>query len=172
MKKVLSILLAAVMVVSMSFASFAAFDFEAFLASLLEEGANVVEMIDGLTEEEAKQLLEDAVRKLSEVDIEELMNEFDPDDVGAFVDDLLDKVSEELNVDVDELKDKLGESEIFNWFAKLYMPAIPETTEAPTEAPTEEPTVPQTGSAAGGLAVFAVMSVAAAAAFVFSKKED
>ncbi|MGI6248060.1 MAG: hypothetical protein ACOYJX_01450 [Acutalibacteraceae bacterium] len=167
MKKVLSILLAAVMVISMSFATFAAFDFEAFLAELLEEGANVVEMIDGLTEEEAKQLLEDAVAKLSEVDIEALINEFDPDDVPAFVDDLLDQVSAELGVDVDEIKDKLGESEIFNWFAKLYMPAIPETTEAPTEAPT----VPDTGSAAGGLAVFAVMSVAAAAAFVFSKKD-
>ena len=58
--------------------------------------------------------------------------------------------------------------EIMGWYG--YKPA--ETTEAPTEAPTEASSeeVPKTGAAAG-IAAFASLSVAAAAAFVSKKRK-
>jgi LPXTG-motif cell wall-anchored protein len=63
----------------------------------------------------------------------------------------------------------LENTEIFDWFINLYIPAIPETTVPTTEPETEE-NIPQTGSTGAGLAVFAVLSVAAAAAYVSKKR--
>lgn len=67
--------------------------------------------------------------------------------------------------------------QILSWYIPKTTPTttttLPEETEAPTEPPAQpEVEVPVTGSAGAGIAVFAVISVAAAAAFVSSRKKE
>lgn len=83
---------------------------------------------------------------------------------------------ESWGVDVDALYAKVKDSKLVNLIANLYVPDKKPTTEAPettTEAPETtvvEEEVVETGSASA-VAAFAVMSVAAAAAFVTYKKK-
>lgn len=72
----------------------------------------------------------------------------------------------------------LADNELAQLIAQLYSiaPAETETTTEPTEAPTEAPTepevIPDTGDSAIGIAVLGVVSVAAAAAFVCTRKKE
>lgn|GEM_PF-6183062 len=100
-------------------------------------------------------------------------------DAIAGVFDMLMGGLETLGIDTNALTDALANSAIFNFFAKLYTfgAEFETTTEAPppTDPPLEEtePDNPPTGSPAYvGLTAFAVISVAAAAAFAARKKED
>lgn len=84
----------------------------------------------------------------------------------------IDGLAKILNVSREELINKLLEIPFIKWIMGWYgyKPATP-TTAAPTEAPTEAPAteVPDTGATAA-LAAVASLSVAAAAAFVSKKK--
>jgi LPXTG-motif cell wall-anchored protein len=75
-----------------------------------------------------------------------------------------------LGVDVDALYEKLSSNKIINWFVNTFYKgkALATTTAAPAEEPAP---IPQTGSAAS-VAVFATLSLAAAAAFVSFKKKE
>ena len=122
------------------------------------------ELLALIQSDEFKADLKAATDKLAEI-------AKDTEKIAPFVDDLLVKIEEKTGVSVADLKTKLGESEIFNAFAKIYMPAIP-TTAAPVVTTTVKATeVPKTGSAVGGIAIFATLSIAAAAAFVCTKKK-
>ncbi|MEI6579524.1 MAG: hypothetical protein WCN92_08705, partial [Eubacteriales bacterium] len=86
--------------------------------------------------------------------------------------DLVKTISDKTGVDVGTIKGQLADSEIFNWFAKIYIPGEKATTTVAVvpETTTEATVIPDTGSAVGGIAIFATLSIAAAAAFVCSKK--
>ena len=72
-----------------------------------------------------------------------------------------------LGVDVDALYEKLSSNKIINWFVNTFYKGTALTTK-----PAAEPSdIPQTGSAAS-VAVFATLSLAAAAAFVSFKKKE
>ena len=78
-----------------------------------------------------------------------------------------------LGVDVDALYEKLSSNKIINWFVNTFYKgkALTTTTEAPVADDEPAPSIPQTGSAAS-IAVFATLSLAAAAAFVSFKKKE
>ena len=181
MKKLLSALLALTLVFSLSVMAFAAEgDTTTTAAPVTTTAAPVTttvcatcpDPVDTLEEllaliqsDEFKADLKAATDKLAEI-------AKDTEKIAPFVDDLLVKIEEKTGVSVADLKTKLGESEIFNAFAKIYMPAIPTTTAAPVVTTTVKATeVPKTGSAVGGIAIFATLSIAAAAAFVCTKKK-
>lgn len=110
------------------------------------------------------------VGELGDFDITSL----DTEKIPAFMDAVMDQLAAN-GVDIDGLFDKLSSSELLNFFASIYIGdnvvTEPETT---TEAPTEAETSPDTGSgskAVGGIAVFAALSLATAAAFVSGKKK-
>ena len=66
--------------------------------------------------------------------------------------------------------EKLSSNKIINWFVNTFYKGKALTTTT-VEAPADEPVIPQTGSAAS-IAVFATLSLAAAAAFVSFKKKE
>lgn len=123
------------------------------------------ELIDFINSDEFQDALNEAKEKAAEL----LGNS---EDVAGFVDELFDKI-EELSggaFDREGIVGFLGETGLFDWFVNLYVPALPETTVPETEAVEEDDDIPQTGSSGAGLAVFAVLSVAAAAAYVSKKR--
>lgn len=89
-----------------------------------------------------------------------------------------------MGIDSSALTSMLGESGVFNFFAGLYTagavtPTPETTTEVETEAAPTSPPVqptgkenPNTGSSTTGIAAFAVLSAAAAVAFVARKKKE
>ncbi|MCL2508414.1 MAG: hypothetical protein FWF05_04485 [Oscillospiraceae bacterium] len=74
-----------------------------------------------------------------------------------------------MGVDVDALYEKLASNKIINWIANFYKGGAMTTTTV--EETTATPEVPVTGSSAS-IAVFATLSLAAAAAFVCLKKKE
>lgn len=82
--------------------------------------------------------------------------------------------------DIASILNGLKDNELANLIAKLYSIGTPEkettteetTTEEITEAPTEPEEIPETGDSAIGIAVLGVVSVAAAAAFVCTRKKE
>lgn len=181
MKKLLSILLALVMALSLGVMAFAA-DVEdesstdAVPTPIAEETVcetcesvedALKELLGYVNSDEFKGTMEDLKNK-----VEDLIE--NSDDVAGVVDDLFEKL-EDLSggaIDRETISKILADTGLFDWFVKLYVPAIPETTTtttATTEPETEE-NIPQTGSTGAGLAVFAVLSVAAAAAYVSKKR--
>ena len=81
--------------------------------------------------------------------------------------------------DIAGILNGLQDNELAQLIAKLYSIApVEKETEAPTEAPTEDPTetepeeIPETGDSSVGIAVLGVISVAAAAAFVCTRKKE
>lgn len=82
--------------------------------------------------------------------------------------------------DIAGILNGLKDNELAQLIAKIYSiaPAEKESTEAPTETEPEAPTetepeeIPDTGDSAIGLAVLGVVSVAAAAAFVCTRKKE
>jgi len=99
------------------------------------------------------------------------------DGIASAVDSWVKDVADQLDIPITDVKSWLADSEIFNAFADMYI-TDQETTVAPTEVTDTEPvteattqgTIPQTGSATAGIAIFATLSLAAAAAFVCTKK--
>ncbi len=128
--------------------------------------------------------------------ISEAMGMMSPDQADDVMAGLFSSLSG-AGVDTNALTTALGDSPVFNLFAGLYTGAFTakpkptaKPTAAPTVAPTQAPTnppapettkapvtgttstdIPKTGSTTSGIALFAVLSVAAAAAFVARKKE-
>ncbi|MCR5484452.1 MAG: hypothetical protein K6F09_02545 [Clostridiales bacterium] len=78
-----------------------------------------------------------------------------------------------LGVDVDAVYAKLSKSKLLNWFANFYYTGKAAVAPVPTpeKKTTKAPSVPATGSSAS-IAVFATLSLAAAAAFVCYKKKE
>jgi len=169
MKKLLSILLALVMALSLGVMAFAdenepGTDETTECATCENVEDALKELIDFLNSDEFKDALNDAKDKAAEL----IGNS---EGVADFVDDLFDQI-EDLSdgaIKREDIMNFLENTEIFDWFINLYIPAIPETTVPTTEPETEE-NIPQTGSTGAGLAVFAVLSVAAAAAYVSKKR--
>ncbi len=178
MKKFLSVLLAAIMVFSLSTVAFGIEEVaedttvaaaaeattamseatqDSFMGSLL-----AAEDADGI-----KTAIKDAFAKAKE-NIENLSL----DDILALPTNIMDDIVtnffailQALGVDVDALYEKLASSKILNWIANFYKGGcLTKTTEKVQD-------VPATGSSAA-IAVFATLSLAAAAAFVSYKKKE
>lgn len=193
MKKLLSILLALVMTLSLGVMAFADND----ESTTEEEITTEVEVeteeeteaeettVEETTEcddcESAEEALQELIDFINSDEFQDALNEAkekaaelagNSEDVAGFVDELFDKI-EELSggaFDREGIVGFLGETGLFDWFVNLYVPALPETTVPETEAVEEDDDIPQTGSSGAGLAVFAVLSVAAAAAYVSKKR--
>lgn len=188
MKKIASVFLAAALALTFCVTAFA----EVSVPDIDEIGEQVSEIAAnaGISLDDAKAIfdtimtqvdpdvlqktLADAlatVGELGDFDITSL----DTEKIPAFMDAVMDQLAAN-GVDVDGLFDKLSSSELLNFFASIYIGdnvvTEPETT---TEAPaTETEPSPDTGSgskAVGGIAVFAALSLATAAAFVSGKKK-
>jgi len=194
MKKFLSILLAAIMVCSMGIFAFAA-DEEAFedttaaeVAAAAEEDAAPAEEatvaaagdLTSLEKKIASKGLDstDMVSLLSSAisSIGKNLKEISVNDILSLPANIMDDVVtyifaglKALGVDVDALYEKLSSNKIINWFVNTFYKGKALTTQpAPAD---DEPVIPQTGSAAS-IAVFATLSLAAAAAFVSFKKKE
>jgi hypothetical protein len=171
MKKILSVVLAVTLALSLGVMSFAADtsgydqlinfihndDVKAGIESILEEVGVYDEVIDFVHTDEFKAEFETLIGQAGGL-LE------DPSQVAGIFDDLLVELSANTGVSVDDIKDALADTGLFDLVANLYMPAAPETTTAVEE------TIVDTGSAVGGIAIFATLSIAAAAAFVCTKK--
>ncbi len=122
--------------------------------------------------DEGATFLKDPQVKAFAAQAKDIVNKGATGDISTFVDDLVKTISDKTGVDVGTIKGQLADSEIFNWFAKIYIPGEKATTTVAVvpETTTEATVIPDTGSAVGGIAIFATLSIAAAAAFVCSKK--
>ena len=190
MKKFLALLLAAIMVCSMGIFAFAAED-EAYVettaeaaveAAAEEEPTVAAQAANDLTSLEKKiaskgldttdmiTLLSSAIssigKNLKEISVDDILNL-----PANIMDDVVTYIFaglKALGVDVDALYEKLSSNKVINWFVNTFYKgtALATTTVAPEKTP-----VPETGSAAS-VAVFATLSLAAAAAFVSFKKKE
>lgn len=187
MKKFLALLLAAVMVCSMGIFAFAAEEeavevTEATTVAAAEEttAAEVAAAGDltslekkiadkGLDTTDMVSLLSSAISSIGKN-----LKEISVDDILSLPANIMDDVVtyifaglKALGVDVDALYEKLSSNKIINWFVNTFYKGTALTTK-----PAAEPSdIPQTGSAAS-VAVFATLSLAAAAAFVSFKKKE
>ena len=193
MKKIVSLLLALAMVLSMGAIAFAEEPESESNAPAETPTVEISEIIDlfkqmlpqvdlnniGAVFEETKVTLEKIASVIGPLfGTEQGKPSFSVAEVPAIVmNGFIDAVAALFGTDREVIIEKLLEIPlvkiIMGWYG--YQPA--ETTEAPaTEAPTEAPTeasseeVPKTGAAAG-IAAFASLSVAAAAAFVSKKRK-
>ena len=193
MKKILSLLLALAMVLSMGAIAFAeepelennapAETPTVEISEIIDLFKQMLPQIDlkniGAVFEETKVTLEKIASVIGPLfGTEQGKPSFSVAEVPAIVmNGFIDAVAALFGTDREVIIEKLLEIPlvkiIMGWYG--YQPA--ETTEAPaTEAPTEAPTeasseeVPKTGAAAG-IAAFASLSVAAAAAFVSKKRK-
>lgn len=193
MKKIVSLLLALAMVLSMGAIAFAEEPESESKAPAETPTVEISEIVDlfkqmlpqidlkniGAVFEETKVTLEKIASVIGPLfGTEQGKPSFSVAEVPAIVmNGFIDAVAALFGTDREVIIEKLLEIPlvkiIMGWYG--YQPA--ETTEAPaTEAPTEAPTeasseeVPKTGAAAG-IAAFASLSVAAAAAFVSKKRK-
>lgn len=185
MKKFLALLLAAVMVCSMGIFAFAAeeeayVETEATTVAAVEETTAAVAAAGDLTSLEKKIAdkgldTTDMVSLLSSAisSIGKNLKEISVDDILALPANIMDDVVtyifaglKALGVDVDALYEKLSSNKIINWFVNTFYKGHALTTK-----PAESTDIPETGSAAS-VAVFATLSLAAAAAFVSFKKKE
>lgn len=192
MKKFLSILLAAMLVCSMGTLAFAAEEAyeaepttavaaaeeettEATTAAAEEDGVKGTGDLTALEEKIAEKgldttdmssLLKSALNSVKEdisnITIEEILSL--PADVMDDVVTFIFSALKTLGVDVDAFYEKLSSNKIINWFVNTFYKGNALTTAPATE-------IPQTGSTAS-VAVFATLSLAAAAAFVSFKKKE
>ncbi len=192
MKKFLSILLAAMLVCSMGTLAFAAEEAyeaeesttavaaaedttEATTAAAKEDGVKGTGDLTALEEKIAEKgldttdmasLLKSALNSVKEdisnITIEEILSL--PADVMDDVVTFIFSALKTLGVDVDAFYEKLSSNKIINWFVNTFYKGNALTTTPTTE-------IPQTGSTAS-VAVFATLSLAAAAAFVSFKKKE
>lgn len=140
------------------------------IASDVKEG--ILSLIDSGKIEEAFNDVLDTISNLSLDDLYTLDSSKAADILTNIVGTL-----ESWGVDVDALYAKVKDSKLVNLIANLYVPdkkptttEAPETTTVAPETTVVEEEVVETGSASA-VAAFAVMSVAAAAAFVTYKKK-
>lgn len=186
MKKFLSILLAAIMVCSMGIFAFAAEEVEVeateatTVAAATEEVAGAADKAGDLTALETKieekgldttnmiSLLSSAIASVGKN-----LKEISVDDILSLPANIMDDVVtyifaglKALGVDVDALYEKLSSNKVINWFVNTFYKGNALTTK-----PAEVTDIPETGSAAS-VAVFATLSLAAAAAFVSFKKKE
>ena len=187
MKKFLSILLAAIMVCSLGIFAFAAEE-EPYaqaeattVAEAAEKEVAAPAATGDLTALEAKieskgldstdmvSLLSSAIssigKNLKSISVDDILNL-----PANIMDDVVTYIFaglKALGVDVDALYEKLSSNKVINWFVNTFYKGKALTT-APAAEPSE---IPQTGSAAS-VAVFATLSLAAAAAFVSFKKKE
>lgn len=173
MKKAISILLALVMCFALAMPAFAA---DASLPDVNEETKVTLP---------APELPEVDDDKMGEImaAIQELLEKFGGIDItaGEIASQIRDILNEVLGKDFVANLPEGALKDFINWVINIYYPLVPEvpetTTEATTEATTEEETtteaaeLPETGDSAVALAVLATVSVAAAAAFVCTKKK-
>lgn len=193
MKKFLAILLAAIMVCSMGIFAFAAEE-EAVAAEETTEAVEAAAEKDtevaaaaatgdltaletkiaskGLDTTDMVSLLSSAISSIGKN-----LKEISVDDILSLPANIMDDVVtyifaglKALGVDVDALYEKLSSNKIINWFVNTFYKgkALATTTATAVEEPSD---IPQTGSAAS-VAVFATLSLAAAAAFVSFKKKE
>ena len=189
MKKFLSILLAAIMVCSLGIFAFAA---EEEAAAPTTEAAAVAEAAEkeevaapatadltaltakieskGLDTTDMVSLLSSAIssigKNLKQISVDDILNL-----PANIMDDVVTYIFaglKALGVDVDALYEKLSSNKVINWFVNTFYKGKALQTTAPAAEPSE---IPQTGSAAS-VAVFATLSLAAAAAFVSFKKKE
>lgn len=193
MKKIVSLLLALAMVLSMGAIAFAEEPESESNAPAETPTVEISEIIDlfkqmlpqidlkniGAVFEETKVTLEKIASVIGPLfGTEQGKPSFSVAEVPAIVmNGFIDAVAALFGTDREVIIEKLLEIPlvkiIMGWYG--YQPADPTeapTTEAPTEAPTEASSeeVPKTGAAAG-IAAFASLSVAAAAAFVSKKRK-
>ena len=193
MKKILSLLLALAMVLSMGAIAFAeepelennapAETPTVEISEIIDLFKQMLPQIDlkniGAVFEETKVTLEKIASVIGPLfGTEQGKPSFSVAEVPAIVmNGFIDAVAALFGTDREVIIEKLLEIPlvkiIMGWYG--YQPADPTeapTTEAPTEAPTEASSeeVPKTGAAAG-IAAFASLSVAAAAAFVSKKRK-
>lgn len=148
---------------------------------LYEAFGDIVEGADTVAADEAADYVITAISELTGADMENVreivmdaIDEYGLENVeivessavAGLIDDILARL-EELGVDTDPIVDKLGESEVAGAIIGIYT-GEEETTEP--EAPVEEPEIPVTGQASS-LAAFAVLAVAAAGAYVCTRKK-
>lgn len=192
MKKFLSILLAAMLVCSMGTLAFAAEEAyeaeesttavaaaedttEATTVAAKEDGVKGAGDLTALEEKIAEKgldttdmtsLFSSAIKSIGEdlkdISIEEILSL--PADVMDDVVTFIFSALKTLGVDVDAFYEKLSSNKIINWFVNTFYKGNALTTTPATE-------IPQTGSTAS-VAVFATLSLAAAAAFVSFKKKE
>lgn len=193
MKKIVSLLLALAMVLSMGAIAFAEEPESESKAPAETPTVEISEIVDlfkqmlpqidlkniGAVFEETKVTLEKIASVIGPLfGTEQGKPSFSVAEVPAIVmNGFIDAVAALFGTDREVIIEKLLEIPlvkiIMGWYG--YQPADPTeapTTEAPTEAPTEASSeeVPKTGAAAG-IAAFASLSVAAAAAFVSKKRK-
>ena len=193
MKKIVSLLLALAMVLSMGAIAFAEEPESESNAPAETPTVEISEIIDlfkqmlpqidlkniGAVFEETKVTIEKIASVIGPLfGTEQGKPSFSVAEVPAIVmNGFIDAVAALFGTDREVIIEKLLEIPlvkiIMGWYG--YQPADPTeapTTEAPTEAPTEASSeeVPKTGAAAG-IAAFASLSVAAAAAFVSKKRK-
>lgn len=181
MKKFLSILLAAILVCSMGIFAFAADEDEAApettVAAAADAPAGDLSALEqkieskGLDATNMSKLLSSAFdsigKNIKEFSVEKLLSL--PADIADDVVTYIFAGLKALGVDVDAVYEKLSSNKIINWFVNTFYKGTCLTTEpAAPEAPSD---IPKTGSAAS-VAVFATLSLAAAAAFVSFKKKE
>lgn len=179
MKKVLSIVLALVMCFALAMPAFAT---EATLPDINDDVTVTLPPVEDVTvpdfdlNGDVMAAIQEVLEKLGETEFGNF-DEFNK----AFRDALAGVIGEDA---MNKITDIINSNAFLKWLASIYTGSVtepdtteaPETTEPTTEAPTEEPTTeevvtPETGDSAVALAVFATVSVAAAAAFVCTKKK-
>lgn len=183
MKKALSVLLALVMCFALAMPAFAADeqlpsvnDTEVTLPDL-ELPTDVSGIISGDTMGTIMDAISGVLDKVGDVDVSEI-GSLIPQITAAVRDALAGVIGDDA---MNKITEFINSNEFLKWLASIYTGSVTtEPTEAPTEAPTEPETeettteaaeLPETGDSAVALAVFATVSVAAAAAFVCTKKK-
>lgn len=165
MKKILSGLLALTFVLSMGIMSFAADETTtAATTAATTAVATTKSVVDKI-----KDYLEGDDFKKIEADLKDAVDRVakDPEEMAKMADEAVEKISKATGMDIKEVQDAIADSGLFKKIPGLYGNAAPATT---TAAPVVTTTIVDTGSATGGIAIFATISVAAAAAFVCIKK--
>ena len=123
--------------------------------------------LTGADMENVREIVMDAIEEygLEEVEI------VDSSAVAGLVDDILARL-ESMGIDTDPIIDTLAESKVGNAIIGIYTGDVEEETEPETEPETEvvEPEIPVTGQASS-IAAFAVLAVAAAGAYVCTRKK-
>lgn len=122
----------------------------------------VITAISELTGADLESVREIVMAAIDEYDLEKV-EIVESSEVAGLLDNILGRL-EDLGIDTDPIIEKLAESKLGQGIINIY---VPETTTAPTTVPSE---FVETGHASS-VAAFAVLAVAAAGAFVCTRKK-
>ncbi len=149
---------------------------------LYEAFGDIVEGADTVAADEAADYVITAISELTGADMENVreivmdaIDEYGLENVeivessavAGLIDNILERL-EALGIDTDPIVDTLGESKVAGAIIGIYTGEEETVTEP--DAPVEEPEIPVTGQASS-LAAFAVLAVAAAGAYVCTRKK-